>query len=143
MSSPEPRDVSVTLAELPMPDLSPNAYLGLHHYARKDVRITQAGVWLSALREALGAPPHPRFECPVSITIHVQGTGNRTDVPNWVAHVGWKVLIDCLTDRKGRKNYGLGLLPDDSMRYVRGITVTVEPGGEPATTLTITPLEGA
>ena len=59
------------------------------------------------------------------------------DVGNWVAHGGLKVLLDCLTEPRGKKDYGVGILKDDSVRWVKAVTVQVEPEGEPVTAVTI------
>ena len=124
------------LPALPIPALSPNAYSALPtHWMRAACRAAQRGDWLILLREALGPGPYPTVATPVTIGITLRGTGRRTDVPNLVAHVGLKVLIDCLTERSG---YGLGILPDDSVRYVTSMSVTVIPNGEPATIVAIT-----
>ena len=155
---------SVRLPALPMPELSLNRYLGYGgHWKRQEWRDVQRDAWLTllsiaspAIREAANAYDDPMnslpkgsalfrsgwypsrvFRYPVSIVVRLTGTGRRWDVQNWVSHYGLKVLVDCLTAPSGRKEFGLGVLPDDSMRYVSAFAVSVEPDGEPGTEITI------
>ena len=130
----------IRLPVLPMPEMSVNAFLGNGtHWERAKARGAQVQAWLWELKIA-GAhlvPPLRPEDYPVSVTVIVRGTGYRTDPSNWVGHLGIKVLLDCLTEPKGRKTYGLGVIKDDSARYVRAFRVDWEPDGEPETEVRI------
>jgi hypothetical protein len=131
----------VSMPELPSRDLSPNGYHGLGQWAQTAAMDAQRDVWLVRLRQAM-LPPFPRFEGRVDIAVTVSGTGYRMDTDAWVLNRAWKALLDVLTDPKGRKAYGYGILPDDTVRHVRSFRVNVEPEGDPMTRLEITPAQG-
>lgn len=123
------------LPALPDPRLSPNQVRRLNHQQLGRIVNEQRDIWLWRLREALGAPPHPKLRTPVSITITVSGVGRKMDVQSWVMHYGFKVLVDCITEPSLTKRYGLGLIPDDRPGYVSAVTVRVEQRGEKCTKL--------
>lgn len=135
--------VTILLPTLPMPELSQNQAVRLNHWRLGEFKEDQVQDWIICLREAWGPPPYPRLESPVSVTFTLRGTGKRTDVSNWMGHLGLKVLLDCLTEPKGAKDYGLGILVDDSYRYVRRVSVEVEPTGEPSTEIRLEVMEEA
>ena len=155
MSKP-PVSWSVRLPALPLPELSLNRYLGEGgHWKRAEWREVQRDAWLAllsqaspAIREAddpralfrSGWYPPPRFSYPVSIAIRLTGTGRKTDVQNWVSHYSLKILVDCLTEPvpSVKKYFGLGIIKNDWMRYVRAFSVEVAPDGGLSTQVTIT-----
>ena len=130
---------SVMLPALPLPSLSPNAYLALGVWVRAEERDVQRDQWLALLNRAgvFNQGDRPIFNKLVDITIRLTGTGRRTDPSNWTAHHGIKVLLDCLTQPQAKKIYGLGIIVDDSARYVSGFHVEWAPNGEPATEISI------
>ena len=131
--------LTIRLPQLPYRELSPNYVRRDHTWTRIRAENTQRDTWLALLHNARDQWGGVGFDGSkkVAITITVRGAGNRMDVPNWVAHQGFKILIDCLTKPKGVKFYGLGILVDDSAKYVSGMAVKVEPMGEPETEIRI------
>ena len=138
-----PKSLTIRLAGLPYHELSPNSVRRDSTWVRIRAENTQRDTWLARLYEARAQWEGHAFDgtAKVSITITVHGAGRRMDVPNWVAHGAWKILIDCLTKPKGVKYYGLGVLVDDSVKYVSGMQVLVEPDGEQATEVRIEEVE--
>jgi len=130
--------LTIRLPVLPDRNLSLNAYLANgDHWIRAKRRAAQVEEWMWELKRA-GihlAPPVTTY--PVAVTVTVRGTGRRTDPSNWVCHYGIKVLLDCLTQPKGRKSYGLSLLVDDSAKYISSFNVRWGPNGEPETEVQI------
>lgn len=130
------RRLVLRLGALPDPALSVNEVSGRHRMVIHKRRQEQAETWQQWLQVA-GAQHEEQFENPVHIRVLLKGTGRRTDVSNWVCHQGLKVLVDCLTEPKGNKQYGIGLLSGDGYRAVIGMTVDVEPDGEQETIVEI------
>ena len=131
-----PPSFTIAMPGLPDPRLAVNQLRNLYYMDHAHLVAEEAERWGWLLKEA-GIDRHPQYTAPVRIHIRLHGTGRRGDVPNWLAHGSLKVLVDCLCEPKGNRQYGFGLLKDDSARWVRGMSVEVEPEGEPRTEITI------
>ena len=122
----EPTRCTIHLGGL-LPDRALHSNSRLHWRPKYQFIVRQRGTWLQALQVALPRwQVRPSFTSPVRIAIKLGGVGRLTDVPNWLTHYGLKVLVDCLTLPKGRKDYGIGLIPDDATKYVTEMIVMVE-----------------
>lgn len=139
---PQREQLVITLPMLPNSNISPNKYEAMGFKARMGKRIKQRELWLEALANFFGTEePLPYFTKPVDIQVILKGpTVLRTDPFNWSEHKGIGVLINCLSRPRARKIYGLGIIDDDSAKYIRNITYLFESGDSPETILILTPI---
>jgi len=104
----------------------------------KKVALTAVVVAVSRVR--LGPIPTP---CTIEIDIYKSKKGAKCGDPSAYYQPVDKCFLDALTKPRGNKKYGLGLLEDDSRKYIKAITrLDVHLRAPRAkTVLTFTPVE--
>lgn len=136
----------ISLPALPDPKLSANRYKKMVWREAASREKRQRETWLKLLREAF--PEVNQFQESVDIVITVKGPKVlKADPWTHLSHRALKSLLDCLTekqpdryDKNGRlysKNYGIGLLKDDSYKHIKSITVKAEQAEEEETVLEV------
>jgi len=119
---------------IPWAPPSVNVWQRMNHWKRKDMKDTAYLAVVCAVVEAGVQGMSVPTPCDIHVTIEKTGYTREYDPQNFVTPVD-KLFLDALTQVKGRKRRGLGLLPDDSVDHIRLFSPTVEWGHKKSRTI--------
>jgi hypothetical protein len=134
--------MTTLILPLPAAALGENRTHGRHGLAVSKDRNAYEDQALPLLRQQLGPPPYVPWPVPVRLTLTYVRDGH-ADLTQLAS--ASKRLVDCLTarprGRPGRQRVGVGLLVDDSPRYLPAVDLRwrrARPGEAPHVEVTLT-----
>jgi len=113
--------------EIPWAPPSVNIWMNMNRWKRSDMKDIAYLAVVCAVAGAGVQGQEVPTPCDIHVTIQKSGHARQYDAQNYVTTVD-KLFLDALTRARGRKRRGLGILPDDSIEYIRLFLPTVEWG---------------